>query len=507
MHINPISQSNQFEFNDSVLETKAWRSSRYDGRQLSGSAINVARVGDVSYGRTPVIRNNTRTFYLANEIISLNNTGSAYFEDPTLQYIPGFSYILLGRAITVNSDNTIKIQNIEALGGIEDNTSIGFRREYQKNIPIGSKIALVTTDEAITNRSFNSYNVYYNKGRLQPLFTFVNGTDITVHFTNMIGMSGGSNDTIPAKGGQGSFSMAPNFPNDETSHFKFFHLSQKPGSISNLFKGTVLESVQNRKLLQTFFTGSLSNPDPYGSWSTLPNVDLVDDDLYIDLMESIHTELSSTKNIFTVTCLASRFYGRTGSDLGANVDYVVFDPNSAGVGVNPGGGIVTNDQYLYETPPIITNNTQSGFFLTEDISFLSTNEINGIDATVEYGVTMSLSNKYPAQQKYQTPISASDSGTRISFMKKEPATTLLPLTFRGDYTISFLNQDKPALLLQLTKETEFPEGRGSNPLIVLPETLHPYIKDNLIHFMAKAGLDIGDRKVVPALDETNRTLP
>ena len=37
---NPISQSNQFEFNDSVLTTKAWNSSRYDGRQLSATEIN-----------------------------------------------------------------------------------------------------------------------------------------------------------------------------------------------------------------------------------------------------------------------------------------------------------------------------------------------------------------------------------------------------------------------------------------------------------------------------------
>lgn len=499
--INPISQSDQFEFNDTVLETKAWNSSRYDGRQLEGFAVNVARASDVSYGRTPVVRNNTRTFYLANEIISLNNTGSEYFEDSTLQYIPGFSYVLLGRAITVNDDNTIQIQNIEALGGVEDNTSIGFRREYQKNIPIGSKISLITTDEAVTNRSFNRYNVYYNKGRLQPLFTFVNGTDITLMFTNGIHMTGRvSEHGTPIKG----TGMAPNFPNDSTMDFKFIHLAQKPGSLSNLLKGTVVESIQNRKLLQRFFTGSLSNPDPYGSWQTLPNVDLVDENLYVSLMNSIHKELSTTKNIFTVTCLSSRFYGRTGSDVAAEKDYVIFDHDSAGVGSGPGAGLVTNDQYLYETPPIITNNTQSGFFLSEDISYISTNEINSIEAKTNCGVTMSLSNNYPANQRYQVPISQSN--FRIKF-QQNPTKTMEPLTFRGDYTISFLNQDKPALLLELTKETEFPEGRGSNPLIVLPETLHPYIKDNLIHFMAKAGLDIGDRKVVPSLDETNRTLP
>ena len=65
----------------------------------------------------------------------------------------------------------------------------------------------------------------------------------------------------------------------------------------------------------------------------------------------------------------------------------------------------------------------------------------------------------------------------------------------------------PSLLVNLNKELEYPGGKGSQPLVILPETLHPFIKDNLVHFMAKAGLDIGDRKVIPALNETNRNLP
>ena len=61
---NPISQSNQVEFNDSVLTTKAWNSSRYDGRQLSAIEINKFTVGDSTYGKTPVIQNYTRNIYI-----------------------------------------------------------------------------------------------------------------------------------------------------------------------------------------------------------------------------------------------------------------------------------------------------------------------------------------------------------------------------------------------------------------------------------------------------------
>lgn len=496
-----INDSDLFEFNDSVLSTKGWNSSRYDGKQLEGTAVNEFATGDSTYATTPVVRNLGNTFYVSSEIISLNNSGSGNFEDDTLQYIPGFSYVLLGKAITVNEDNSVVVKNINTLGNLEDPKSIGFRREYQNSIPIGSNVSLLNTDDSVSDRSFNNYNVYYNKGRLQPLFTYVNGTDITVHFTNHVSMTGDIEVTsTPIKG----VGMSPNFTNDRTTSFKFFHLTQKPGGISDLMKGTVVENLTNRNILQTFFTGSLSDPDPYGTWYSLPSVDLVEQDEYFRLMDSIQNQLENTKNIFTVTCLASRFYGRTGSNLGAQKDYVVFDPDAAGVGTNPGAGIVTDEQYLFDTPPIITDSSASGFFLdAKDLSFLSTNEINSIASTAVGGITMSLSNKYPAQQRYQVPISASNAGTRISFQQNSTK-TMEPINFRGDYTVSFLNQDKPALLLKLIKENEFPQGKGSKPLVVIPENLHPYIKDNLIYFMAKAGLDIGDRKVIPGLDQAKR---
>ena len=52
----------------------------------------------------------------------------------------------------------------------------------------------------------------------------------------------------------------------------------------------------------------------------------------------------------------------------------------------------------------------------------------------------------------------------------------------------------------MNKEIELPDGKGSKPIIVVPSNLHPFVKDNLTHFCAKAGLDIGDRKVVPDLN-------
>ena len=78
--------------------------------------------------------------------------------------------------------------------------------------------------------------------------------------------------------------------------------------------------------------------------------------------------------------------------------------------------------------------------------------------------------------------------------------------YSGSFDISILNEEKPSILINMDRETELPDGKGSKPIILVPNNLHPFVLDNLIHFSAKAGLDIGDRKVIPSLDETNRNL-
>ena len=140
------SNSVKYEFNDSVLTTKAWNSSRYDGRQLSGSKLNKFTAGDSSYGLTPVISNLTRTFYISSDITSLNNTGLRInrlsgdeeedtenpIEDPSLQYIPDFSYIVVNKSITINKDNSIKITDLSTFNASPGGTNrrTGFNREF-----------------------------------------------------------------------------------------------------------------------------------------------------------------------------------------------------------------------------------------------------------------------------------------------------------------------------------------------------------------------------------------
>jgi hypothetical protein len=443
--INPISQSNQFEFNDSVLTTKAWNSSRYDGRQLSGSKLNKFTAGDSSYGLTPVIRNLSRTFYISSDITSLSNTGlridrasgdevedTEYpIEDPTLQFIPGFSYILINKAVTINDDNSIKVTDLSTFnaspGGVDRKK--GFDREFQTNIPNGSFIGIKNLDANIKDRTDNNYIVYFNAGRLQPM--------LRVQPTN----NGPGNKHV-------ANSLTPTT----------FIYSGRGGNSPE--QDETLGTVTNAKRLRQYYTGS-SNAFRSFRQSNIR-------DLFRGLEEK---RKSASPDRFFISLL------NTSGALAFDIDPLTTD-----------------------LPVIVTTSDDevsgSGVMLpTQNLAELSTAEFTGLEG--EISLTASLSKTFNFNQKYEVH----------SQFHHDISHDGAPASYSGSYDISFLNENKPALLVNLTKEVEFPEGIGRTPLVIIPETLHPYIKDNIPQFMARAGFDIGDITQINTLDETNRTLP
>ena len=59
------------EFNDSVLDTKAWRSTRYEGNQLeTQNGVNgIFSDGDKSFGKTPIVERYSRCIYIGKQIL------------------------------------------------------------------------------------------------------------------------------------------------------------------------------------------------------------------------------------------------------------------------------------------------------------------------------------------------------------------------------------------------------------------------------------------------------
>jgi hypothetical protein len=142
---------------------------------------------------------------------------------------------------------------------------------------------------------------------------------------------------------------------------------------------------------------------------------------------------------------------------------------------------------------INTNNDTDGNYRTNNLAQLSTAEIisSSIGGSPSLNKTIFFSNKTPLNQSYFTGENVGSSPSSFA---------------SGSYVVSYLNQDKPALLVNLNKENELPQGRGSTPIVVLPETLHPFVRDNIVYFMARAGYNLGTISVPSKTDDSNLTL-
>jgi len=237
--LNPdISQSNQFEFNDSVLETHGWNSSRYDGRQLLGSKINKYTEGDTTWAHTPVVSNYSKNIYIGSRVIGMpepNISGSV--DDPTLTPFPGFSYITVDEYITINSDDTITRRSVRGGRGEGDdlNAKKGFYQSWYKDFPIGEKVSIKPLDKKLAQSLSPRYDVFNNNGQLQRMLLVTQET------------------TVPSSGSYYAASF-----NTSSNEFTYASSSGNPHPGTGTNDLSAEYSIFNYLLLQTkFFSGSL----------------------------------------------------------------------------------------------------------------------------------------------------------------------------------------------------------------------------------------------------------
>ena len=213
MSSNPISQSNQFEFNDSVLATKAWNSSRYDGRQLQASSINEASSNDVGNNdKNPIVQKYTRNIYLGSKIIGMGNSLPIEREDSTLMNFPGFSYITVHEYITVNSDGSVTRHSVtgDKVNG-DNRIKKGWYQAWYDDFPINSGVSLRFFDESLETNIASKYEIFFNAGQLKKLlhvreFDTGSRNDTNQNFTAQYqtGSHSGQSATATVGSGQGS---------------------------------------------------------------------------------------------------------------------------------------------------------------------------------------------------------------------------------------------------------------------------------------------------------------
>ena len=436
--INPISQSDQIEFNDSVLTTKAWNSSRYDGKQLQASTINEFTNGDITYGKTPVLQNYNRNIYIASDIISLSPNNDNSFDDPNLPFIRDFSFIIINDIITINKDDSVSFTNLNTINSPKNIK--GIQREFQFNNPIKSNITLFPTDVSISDKTKKTYSIYFNEGLLRGVLDY--------------------RDTSAA----GEFIYYPT-GSSLTQTSPFFQVRDSIPAGDSL--GGVVHT-KDSKLIRDILGPSFDFSEFSGGDGAI-----VLNTIFYEIINKSYND-PSNKKYYLSFCTTSSF-SHSFAPTSPQLEVINFEVDS---------GFSDNNYNIDGETTRSTRNTLSG---------LSTIKIEGFEPG-ETRISWIGGKGNVSMSSF--PFNSSE----LEYKPNSPSTP----GCQG-YSLTELDNSRPALLINLS-ENELPNNRGNKPMVILSENTHPFIKDNLIYFLAQAGLDIGDRKTLPTLNESNRNL-
>lgn len=181
------------ELNDAVMETQAWRNSRYNGQQLEAVKINKFTGGDKTYGKTPVIEKYSRNIYVGSRVVGYDGTPTV--DNPN----PGFfkkSYINVEGYFTINSDDTVSKVGVNFR---DINSRKGFERSFREDFNPGSQASLIILDKGVEHNLKDSYTVDYNEGLLSRILN-ISGSSFSDMFTFIADSSAVNSDgaIIPA---------------------------------------------------------------------------------------------------------------------------------------------------------------------------------------------------------------------------------------------------------------------------------------------------------------------
>ena len=506
-----------FDFNDSVLETKAWNSSRYDGRQLQSSGVNVATVDDIGNNdRNPIIQRYSRNIYIGNEVIGCTDVVEDMEEGDLVQF-PDYSYIQANSYITVNEDGSITRNVLSAKGTEEERTrqKNGFYKAWYDDFPLGNKCSMILGDPTSKNNLKSDYNIYFNGGQLYRFLAIQ-------RFKHSQAINANSPTILPYKPKSGQYYTAPsasNFDFDNGGAFYMRYNSNITSSVGNALAKQAVGYVYNKELHQSFYSGSLTEYQPVGKYFALKG-----HEMFSCFKRFFEQKNNSTykgdKRLFITICSNDR----SGSDSSAITNPANFD-----IGYKDGGN--PRPIYTYENGGFATSSVSSslfeykqsldnynGSFLTKTLADLSTVEIAQVNlrdssAGGEERVQEFEFARWPNNNVHQAYVSdLYGTGEVYGFpywvegrigqtheerdlnpgypelFKRD--TNSANSNFGGPIVFSLVSDDVPTLLVDLKKERELPQGKGDKPFVLLPENIDPYIKDNLTLYLTKAGIDI-----------------
>ena len=466
---NPVitgSDEYSVELNDANITAKAWKSSRYDGSKTETAVLNQYSEGDISVGKTTAVQKYSRNIYLGNGVIGMDENGG---EDNSLVNLPNFSYITTLKYITVNGDNTISTDIVESKPD-DFNSRRGFYRSFYEDFPVKSSCKIIVNDISIKTNLKDNYNIFFNGGQLQKL----------VHLQTPIG-GGSSGDaayitylTSSATNG-GIYPFATTFDNNKGAGYI---IGVGPNTNINDAVSFHTASFYNQEIYSTWFTGSITKTITLGGKDGGSNTL---DGLNFGEFYNFGVNFFNYKNTSTYN--------------GDKRMFITFAGEHSKEELISG----INKQPIY-TPFTGSYPEGSSGIITNKLNELSTYEVGSIENSNASSIHQIAFNEARIQGEKTLGFNYTTQ-TSSAYYNSQPPNSLPANFTTGSMIFSKTEDATPSLLVKLSKNTHLPDGIGRNGFVIIPDNLHPHVKKNLIHFLAKAGVSL-DLDTIPALDTT-----
>jgi len=363
-------------------------------------------------------------------------------EDPRLLRIENFSYIQTNRFFTINDDDSISVQRLETTKNDFDSKN-GFYRAFYEDFSEGSDCRIIVSDDSVKTSLNDRYNIYFNGGTFKKIFS--------TSMPNDVGFSPTSVQVLQDA-------------NDPLGHEYTFQI--QAGKFSSFTQ------FYNENDIRKFYTGSLESRTLGAGTFSSYNVETFEDE-FIDPFFSFKNTSNyiGDKRLFlTVT---------TSSNSGSSTPGNEFEAIRT----------ITKD-----------NMPEGTLFNTEDLAEISTIEIINTDFQV-FGAGSTTTQRLRYYANRRTTLNYLPTSTTNNNLAGGVPPALIGFT----KMFTLCDDTVPSLLLNLPKEEHLPDGIGRKGFVIVPENIHPHIKQNLVHYLAKAGISLGT-DVVPALDNTYRKL-
>lgn len=517
------------EFDDALVDQKAWKNSRYEGSKLTAAQINKFTEGDESYQTLPVLTNQSTAIYIANTVIG----GT---EDEQFATIKNHSYVGINKILIVNpQDNTIQILDKTTEPFNE------FHRFITNDFPTGKKAFVKVIDESIQTNLKGHHRVKMNKGYLLKSFDFnyageFSGSSQTDALTENNSMylykSGSFVDNFVITGSVSSETSSLSL--DNVLRFRYGiietfagpqpnsgHKSLEQARIGPLF---ISSSIIENKFTSQYYSGSfglikhqngnstddavLLGGSSLGSASKFLGLDtlnfltnnITDNTLTQQEKTELHvTFFEGTKDF------APSFYDER------SISTFEIDQNIGNLMIEQGGscnaGLPTNHELVFKgrnddrfLPKL---STFQDAFHNSHLQSTASSGIDGCNPTFSThpslgdslypGITTDIVQDINCIVQggalgvigYVNAQSASSGQYGVSLIPSMSADNFYSGSF--NYEVSFLDKDH-TLILDLDKEAELFDGIGEKGLVIIPQDSDSQIAFNIEYYLTQAGI-------------------